>query len=82
MSNQEPAFTAYAVTKREGEDDWWNAIGAAFPHADGKGYNVILGALPVDGKVVLRTPRTAPEKAPERTETHRGRESRERHRPK
>jgi hypothetical protein len=32
-------------------------IGAAFPHEDGKGYNIILQALPIDGRVVLRAPK-------------------------
>ena len=41
MSDQQPAFTAYAVTKREGKDDWWTPIGAAFPHKDGSGYNIV-----------------------------------------
>ncbi len=32
----------------------WTRIGVAFPHKDGKGYSLILQALPVDGKVELR----------------------------
>ena len=57
MSTDRPALTAYVVTKREGEDDFWTAIGAAFPHRDGDGYNLILNALPVGNKVVLRPPK-------------------------
>jgi hypothetical protein len=53
-AQQQPAFTAYSVLKREGQDDYWMALGAAFPHADGKGYNVVLQATPLDGKIVLR----------------------------
>ena len=53
---QQPAFRAYTVVKREGQDDFWQALGAAFPHQDGKGFNVVLQALPIDGKVVLREP--------------------------
>jgi hypothetical protein len=57
-SSQQPAFTAYAVTKRgEGQDDWWTAIGAAFPHGDGEGYNIVLQTIPLDGKIVLRPPK-------------------------
>jgi hypothetical protein len=41
MADQQPAFTAYAVTKREGKDDWWTPIGAGFPHKDGTGYNIV-----------------------------------------
>lgn len=66
-NSQEPAFTAYAVSKRgEGQDDWWNPIGAAFAHQDGEGYNIILQCIPVSGKIVLRPPKKqdAPEQQP------------------
>lgn len=51
------AFQAFTITKREGQDDFWLPIGAAFAHADGKGFNVVLQALPLGGKIVLRPPR-------------------------
>jgi hypothetical protein len=35
------------------EHDWMR-ISAALPHKDGKGLDVMLQAVPVDGKVVLR----------------------------
>jgi hypothetical protein len=54
MAAQQPNYTAYTVAKREGKDDFWIAIGAAFMHQDGDGYNIILQALPLDGKIVLR----------------------------
>jgi len=57
MANQQPAYRAYTVVKREGQDDFWLAIGAAFRHQDGEGYNLVLQALPIDGKVVLRLPK-------------------------
>jgi hypothetical protein len=62
MSNQQPAYRAFTVVKREGADDWWIPIGAAFPHQSGDGYNVVLQALPIpsgDGqcKIVLRPPK-------------------------
>ena len=56
MANQQPAYRAFTVVKREGQDDFWLAIGAAFMHQDGDGYNVVLQALPIDGKIVLRLP--------------------------
>jgi len=34
----------------------WTKIGAAFPHADGLGFNLELKALPVGGKLVVRPP--------------------------
>jgi hypothetical protein len=57
MGTQQPSYTAYTVIKREGQDDFWIAIGAAFSHQDGDGYNVVLQALPLDGRVVLRLPK-------------------------
>jgi len=57
MANQQPAYRAYTVIKREGADDFWLAIGAAFMHQDGDGYNIVLQALPIDGKIVLRLPK-------------------------
>jgi hypothetical protein len=62
MANQQPAYRAFTVVKREGQDDFWIAIGAAFAHEKGDGFNVILQALPIsagDGtcKIVLRPPK-------------------------
>jgi hypothetical protein len=59
MSNEikGPTYNAYVVTKREGKDDWWSECGAAFAHADGKGFNLLLHSLPIDGKIVLRPPK-------------------------
>ena len=33
---------------------FWLNIGTAFVHKDSKGFNVILQALPINGRVVLR----------------------------
>jgi hypothetical protein len=56
-------LAAYVVTRREGKDDWWTQIGTAFEHADGKGWNLVLQALPITGadgecKIVLRPPKS------------------------
>lgn len=53
-TQRQPEFEAYSVIKRERQDDYWMSLGAAFPHADGKGYNIVLQATPLDGKIVLR----------------------------
>ena len=50
-----PAFRAYTVVKREGKEDYWLNLGIAFAHEDGEGFNLLLQALPIDGKIVLRT---------------------------
>ena len=62
MSTTQPAYRAFTVIKKEGQDDFWLAIGAAFPHQNGDGFNVILQAMPIgngDGtcKIVLRPPK-------------------------
>jgi hypothetical protein len=67
---QQPAYRAYTVVKRgEGQDDFWLAIGAAFPHQSGDGFNVVLQALPIPGadgqcKVVLRPPKADDDQQP------------------
>jgi hypothetical protein len=76
----QPAFRAFTVIKREGHDDFWLPIGAAFAHQSGGGFNVILQALPIsngDGqcKIVLRPPRDqddAPAAEPSRDTARRG----------
>jgi hypothetical protein len=57
MANPQLTHRAYTVIKREGKDDFWLAIGAAFAHEDGDGFNIVLQALPIDGKIVLRQPK-------------------------
>lgn len=71
---KQPTHRAYTVVKREGQDDFWLNIGLAFGHADGKGYNVVLQALPIDGKIVLREPSEEEEpQQPARNERRSGR---------
>ncbi len=60
-ASQQPSHRAYVVVKRDGADDFWINVGAAFPHQDGNGFNVVLQALPVDGKIVLRVPQDEPQ---------------------
>ena len=48
-------YTAYTVREfeRNGQQDSdWMRVGVAFPHEDGKGFNLSLHAVPVDGKIV------------------------------
>ena len=61
-THAQPAYRAFTVIKREGQDDFWLPIGAAFKHGAGDGFNVVLQALPIpdrDGqcKIVLRPPK-------------------------
>lgn len=48
------AFTVRSYETAGESKAEWLRIGAAFPHTDGKGFNVVLHALPTDGKLVLR----------------------------
>jgi hypothetical protein len=56
-----PAYRAYTVVKREGKDDYWLNLGVAFAHEDGEGFNILLQAMPTDGKLVLRRYKEDPE---------------------
>ena len=58
-----PSHKVYAVEDRDvdpsendGEDSkgWWTRIGSAWPHTDGRGLNIVLSALPINSRLVLR----------------------------
>jgi hypothetical protein len=52
-----PSHIAYSVRQDSSGTSHSNRIGAAFEHKDKGGYTVHLSATPVDGRVMLRTPR-------------------------
>jgi hypothetical protein len=55
-TSNKPTHRIYAVTKR-GEKSTWDEIGAAWPHKDGKGFNLKLDYLPLNGgELSLRVP--------------------------
>lgn len=55
--NKKPAYVAYTVTEQEGRDKgYFTRIGVAFKHGKGDGLTLLLNAMPLDGKVVLRAP--------------------------
>lgn len=52
-----PTHVAYQVRDgRNGGKGFWTKIGAAWAHKDGKGFNLELDALPLDGRITLRVP--------------------------
>jgi len=54
-SSKAPAYIAYQV--REGnQKGYFTRIGAAWPNKDGKGFNIQLDVVPLDGRVTLRLP--------------------------
>ena len=58
-----PTHIAYWVRDREDQKGEWHAIGAAWGHADGKGFNLALDLLPRDGRVALRLLEDKPDRA-------------------
>jgi hypothetical protein len=50
-----PDYAAYVVRDRDDKKSNWREIGVAFAHRDGKGIDLLLDAVPVSGRVVLRT---------------------------
>ena len=56
-ATKRPDYFAYTVTEREGKDNFWTAIGAAWENKDGEGLSIRLTALPLDGEIVLRRPK-------------------------
>lgn len=53
--NNAPDYHVYQIIG-EGEDAYWNRIGAAWK-IKGDAINVQLNSLPLDGKVQLRVPK-------------------------
>lgn len=57
--SNKPTHRLYAVTKRADKSRWLE-IGAAWSHKDGKGFNLKLDCLPLNGaELVLRVPDAA-----------------------
>lgn len=75
----QPSFRAFTVIQRTGQDDLWLNLGLVFPHKDGNGFNLMLQALPLDGKIICReitADEEAEEPAPQRQTANRnGRQS-------
>ncbi|WLB57448.1 hypothetical protein [Bradyrhizobium japonicum] len=45
------------VVEGEGDTQFWTKIGAAWPHQDGKGFNIQLSCMPLNGRLVVREPK-------------------------
>jgi hypothetical protein len=59
-SKTRPTYRIYSVTKNGDSKANWQEIGAAWPHKDGKGFNLTFTARPLDGaQIVLREPKAA-----------------------
>ncbi len=51
---KKPPYIAYSVREREGKDSKWTEIGVAFPHKDGKGFDILYEVVPLNGRITLR----------------------------
>jgi len=56
------SFAVYTVLKRDEGKDFWQRIGVAFINRDGS-MNVILNALPTNGRLHIREPEPQEEPA-------------------
>lgn len=56
-ANDRPAYKAFVVEEKDGDEDkgFWNRVGSAWPHKDGKGFNLVIPpGIAVSGRIVLR----------------------------
>lgn len=60
-TQKKPSHAVYVV-EGEGDNAFWTKIGAAWQHQDGKGLNITLSALPLNGRLVVRDPKVDEEK--------------------
>jgi hypothetical protein len=60
-ASKSPSHVAYQVRDREGRKGFWTRIGAAWAHADGKGFSIQIDAVPLDGRITLRVASEAKE---------------------
>jgi hypothetical protein len=54
LAGKSPSHVVYHVRERGGQKGFWTRIGAAWAHQDGKGFNVQLEVVPLDGRISLR----------------------------
>ena len=53
-ASKTPSHIVYHVRDRAGSEGFWTRIGAAWAHTDGKGFNVQIETMPLDGRITLR----------------------------
>ena len=55
-AKRKPSHVAYSIRDREGKDSKWTEIGVAFPHKDGKGFDILCDVVPLSGRITIRVP--------------------------
>lgn len=53
-TSKSPSHIAYHVRDIEGGKGLWTLVGSAWPHRDGKGFNIQVHSVPLDGRITLR----------------------------
>jgi hypothetical protein len=56
-----PTHIAYQVREGKEGKGFWTRIGVAWQHKDGKGFNILVECMPLDGRLTLRTAAEAKE---------------------
>ncbi|MFK5950253.1 MAG: hypothetical protein QM500_15945 [Methylococcales bacterium] len=56
-NNRQPDSIAYNVQQGGDGKAFWNKVGAAWQHKDGKGCDIQLQSIPVNGHITLREQR-------------------------
>ena len=59
-TSKRPTHYAYSVRDYQQNKEWkadWTRVGVAWAHSDGEGFDVLLEALPINGRVVVRKPK-------------------------
>lgn len=49
-----PTHTVYVVEGEGADNSYWTKVGTAFAHSDQLGFNILLSALPINGRLVVR----------------------------
>ncbi len=75
-NDKRPTHRAYVVVGN-GDNSIWREIGAGWAHADSRGLNVKLDAVPITGSLVLRERRPEEDGGPEREDPPRAAERRD-----
>jgi hypothetical protein len=55
-ATRKPSHTAYSIRDRGDKDSKWTEIGVAFPHKDGKGFDILFDVMPLNGRISIRVP--------------------------
>ncbi len=53
-NSKAPTHIVYQVRGEEGQKGFWTRMGAAWAHKDGKGFNIQLEGIPLDGRLTMR----------------------------